>query len=136
YKTRGMVKGIRILHDIYQMNYALAVVFKPNGSWRTNTAYDRIEYRKHFIPFADATTYWVTLVMCKKYAPEAKKYCDRGAGILEHVMGRYVAPRISDGVFHLATHHHAGDGIMMPEQPQDEIMYSDFENNTFEMSEE
>jgi hypothetical protein len=115
------------------MNYALSVVFKPNGIWRNHTDYDRIEYRKHFIPFADTATYWISLEVCKHYAMQYKKFCDRGAGILEHVMGRYVAPRISDAVFKLATHHQSGGEVsVMPEQPADEINYSSFEDGTFD----
>jgi hypothetical protein len=132
-KTRGMVKGIRVIHDIYLMNYALAVVFKPNGDWRTHTAYDRIEYRKHFIPFANTATYWMSLKACEIYLPKQKKLCNRGAGILEHVMGRYVAPHMSDSFFALANHHQSGaDVSVMPDQPTDGMTYSSFEDQTFQ----
>lgn len=98
-KTHGIVKGIRLIHDIYKANFALAVVLKPNGKWRKNTDYDSIEYRKHFIPFADIMTYWVTLEACNYYLPEYDNMCGDGADMLEHYMGRWVAPRISDKVF-------------------------------------
>lgn len=98
-KTHGIVKGIRVVHDIYKANFALAVVLKPNGKWRKNTDYDRIEYRKHFIPFADIMTYWVTLEACNYYLSKYDNFCGDAADLLEHYMGRWVAPRLSDSVF-------------------------------------
>jgi hypothetical protein len=99
YKTRGMVKGIRVIHDVYLMNYALAVVLRPHGSWRLHTDYDRIEYRKHFIPFANTVTFWAADKACEYYFPQFKKYCGNAAGYLEKFMGKHVAPTVSDQVF-------------------------------------
>jgi hypothetical protein len=114
-KTRGIVKGIRVIHDIYLMNYALNVVFKPNGEWRQHTAYDRIEYRKHFIPFADIATYWISLKVCQRYLQQYQKYCSNGAGYLERFTGKYVFPRISDQVFAMAIHGHNSSVVSAPE---------------------
>src|SRR5262249_363539 len=59
--THGAVHQIRVIEDINTMNYALPVVFAPKGTWQTGTFdADKIEYRKHFIPFANIITYWVS----------------------------------------------------------------------------
>ncbi len=103
--THGLVKSIQIINDINTANYALGVVLFPNGKWRQHTAYDRIEYRKHFIPFADIATYWVSLEACNYYAQQYKQLCSYGAETLEHYMGRYVAPVLSDELFAILTGH-------------------------------
>jgi hypothetical protein len=126
YKTKGMVKGIRVIHDVYLMNYALAVVLKPNGAWRTHTPYDRIEYRKHFIPFANTVTYWGTLKTCQFYMPQYKKFCGNGAGYIEKFMGKYLAPRISDQVFALITASHPSHG-QINNPKLDDLDYQAFE---------
>lgn len=122
YKTKGLVKGVRVIHDIYLMNYALAVVFKPNGGWRLNTSYDRIEYRKHFIPFANTVTFWTAVKACQHYLPQYKKYCDQGSGYLESFMGKHIAPYISDSIFRLVSHQHA------TVHQFNELEYQSFEN--------
>jgi hypothetical protein len=99
-KTDGIIKAVQIVQDINTMNYALGVVLRPNGSWRTYTDYDRIEYRKHFIPMADIITYWTSLELCKHYITGlGKQVCGKGATELETLMGRYVAPELSDYVW-------------------------------------
>jgi hypothetical protein len=112
--THGLIKSIRSISDINTANYALGVVLFPNGKWRTNTDYDRIEYRKHFIPFADIATYWISLEACNyytaKYAAPLKQVCSYAADKLDFYMGRYVAPVLSDEVFHLTT------GTPMPQE--------------------
>lgn len=123
YKTKGLVKGIRVIHDIYLMNYALAVVLKPNGAWRLNTSYDRIEYRKHFIPFANTVTFWTAVKACQHYLPQFKKYCDNGSSYLERFMGKHIAPHISDAVFSMISHQHASTPAM------NELEYQSFENH-------
>jgi hypothetical protein len=105
YKTRGMVKGFRVIHDVYLMNYALAVVLRPHGNWRLHTDYDRIEYRKHFIPFANTVTFWTSEKACEYYLPQFKRYCGNAAGYLEKFMGKHVAPHISDQVFAMVKGH-------------------------------
>jgi hypothetical protein len=99
-KTDGVIKGVQLIQDINTMNYALGVVLRPHGAWRTNTDYDRIEYRKHFIPMADIITYWTSLELCKHYVKGmGKQFCGKGATELETLMGRYVAPEVSDYVW-------------------------------------
>ncbi len=135
YKTKGIVKGIRVIHDVYLMNYALAVVLKPNGAWRTRTNYDRIEYRKHFIPFSNTVTYWASLKACQRYLPAYKKYCTNGAGYLEKFMGKHVAPHLSDRVFALVSHSHSTGPVNAPAPVMDELDYSVFENEMLIQSE-
>jgi hypothetical protein len=112
-KTNGAIRSIRLIEDINTMNYALAVVFSPNGKWRAQASSyndeDRIEYRKHFIPFANIATYWVSLEVCKHYASDYGQLCDDAADELEHLMGRYVAPPVSDWVFGMAA---GGESIL------------------------
>jgi hypothetical protein len=99
-KTDGIIKAVPLVQDINTMNYALGVVLRPNGAWRTYTDYDRIEYRKHFIPMADILTYWSSLELCKYYVKGMEKQlCGKGATELETLMGRYVAPQLSDYVW-------------------------------------
>jgi hypothetical protein len=125
YKTRGMVKGIRVIHDVYLMNYALAVVLRPQGSWRLHTDYDRIEYRKHFIPFANTVTFWASEKTCEYYMPQYKKYCGNVAGYLEKFMGKHVAPHISDRVF----------SMVKGKDDSAELDYQAFENQMMNDSE-
>jgi hypothetical protein len=100
-KTKGLVRSIRLIDDVEKMNFALNVVFHPVGNWRANVSYDadRVEYRKHFIPMSNIITYWVTLETCKHYASSYGQLCGDGATELEKLMGRYIAPRVSDYVF-------------------------------------
>jgi hypothetical protein len=106
-KTMGLAKAFQLANDINTLNYALGVVLHPNGSWRANTSYDRIEYRKHFIPFANLVTYYATLESCKHFLPKVSMVCSYGADYLEKYMGRHIAPVLSDKVFQLATEHHS-----------------------------
>lgn len=100
-----------LLGDIYLMNYAIPMVFAPKGDWRTKTTPNRdwVEYRKHFIPFANVITYWSTNIACnyvmKKQGAgsQGKKLCGQVSEKLRFAMGRYVAPKISDFVFNKAN---------------------------------
>lgn len=104
-KTLGLVKAIQVVNDLNTLNYALGVVLHPNGAWRAHTEYDRIEYRKHFIPFANIVTYWGSLEACKHFLPKVSMVCSYGAEYLEKYMGRNIAPVLSDKVFKIATHN-------------------------------
>lgn len=100
-----------LLGDIYLMNYAIPIVFAPKGDWRTTTTPNRdwVEYRKHFIPFANVITYWGVKLACNRLlrgqdmGNQGKKLCNTVAEKLRHAMGRYVAPKISDFVFNRAN---------------------------------
>lgn len=102
-KTRGIAGKIQLISDLTTMNYALPIVFSPRGAWTKDygtTAW--VEYRLHFIPFANVITYWGSYEGCKyesaKY-PGLSNVCDPLAGKLQFYMGRYIAPVISDYVF-------------------------------------
>jgi hypothetical protein len=104
-KTRGIAGKIELISDLTTLNYALPIVFQPAGSWRAGYA-DRawVEYRLHFIPFANIMTYWGAYEGCKYEATKngytsLKNICDKVADKLDFWMGRYLAPRISDFVF-------------------------------------
>jgi hypothetical protein len=126
-KTKGVIRSIRLIEDIQKMNYALNVVFRPKGNWRGNVTYDldRVEYRKHFIPMSDIVTYWVTLEACKHYAGQYGQFCGDGATELEKLMGRYVAPKVSDWVFAKATGHTNLDFVEISTQMPSEQEFED-----------
>lgn len=95
-----------LLGDVYDMNYAIPIVFTPMGQWRTNSMKrDSIEYRKHFIPFTNIVTYWSAYLACNRVmanynvGKSGSKICKTVAGKLRFAMGRYVAPKISDFTF-------------------------------------
>ncbi len=96
-----------VLGDVYLLNFALPVVFAPKGSWRSTSPENRdwVEYRKHLIPFANVVTYWGSLFACNKVmaqqmaGKQGKDLCKKVATKLRFVMGRYIAPKISDFVF-------------------------------------
>ena len=100
-----------LLGDVYDMNYALPVVFAPRGAWRATVAADRdwVEYRKHFIPFADVVTYYGVSIACNAIAAkqglgkQGKQLCGKVAVKLRELMGRYVAPKVSDFVYNKAN---------------------------------
>lgn len=103
-KYGSIIMTLPIVKDIQMLNYAIPVVFQPHGTWQSSSVDNRIEYRKHFIPFANLVTYYVTRYGCE-YAlahygmSDMKKVCPKAADKLEHVMGRYIAPVASDWIF-------------------------------------
>ncbi|NDG83705.1 MAG: hypothetical protein EBX52_01535 [Proteobacteria bacterium] len=111
-KYGTIIYTLPVVKNIVMLNYALPVVFKPNGPWRTDVSSNgldlRIEYRKHFIPFANIVTYYVTLLGCEYIVqhqgqPDLKKICKPVAEKLEFAMGRYIAPVVSDWIFNAST---------------------------------
>ena len=100
--TLPVVKDLRIL------NFAIPVVLHPKGKWQSTEVDNRIEYRKHFIPFANIVTYYSSNFACnyfaKKYGQnQLKRLCKMVSEKLEWVMGRYIAPAISDWIFKAAN---------------------------------
>lgn len=96
-----------IIGDVYDMNYAIPIVFTPMGTWRgSSMKRDSIEYRKHFIPFTNIVTYWGAYIACNRVmagynvGKSGGKICKTIAEKLRFVMGRYVAPKISDYTFY------------------------------------
>ncbi len=103
-KYGPVVMALPIIQDIRTLNFAIPVVFNPKGDWQSTEYDNRIEYRKHFIPFANIVTYYSSLVACNYYAtksgqPDLKKICKKAAEKLQFVMGRYIAAPISDWIF-------------------------------------
>lgn len=103
-KYGNVILTLPIVQDIRTLNFAIPVVFKPKGDWQSPEVDNRIEYRKHFIPFANIVTYYGALVACNYFAakseqPDLKKICKPAAEKLKFAMGRYIAPPISDWIF-------------------------------------
>jgi len=103
-----------LLGDIWAVNHAIPVVIAPrSGLWRQDQRdagilldRDWVEYRKHFIPLVNVATYYAASFACKRYAVPAgfpQNQCAKAAGLLRHVMGRYISPKISDFVFKMAN---------------------------------
>jgi hypothetical protein len=100
-----------LLGDIYLMNFAIPITFAPKGTWRTAETPNRdwVEYRKHFIPFANVVTYWAVNIACNKImkgqdmGKQGQKLCSKVAEKLRFVMGRRIAPKISDFIFNKAN---------------------------------
>lgn len=99
-----------VLGDVYAMNYAIPIVFSPKGDWRTFYGdRDWVEYRKHFIPFANVITFYGVKFACNRFVRntdlgnQGKKLCVKVSEKLRFLMGRYVAPKISDFVFNRAN---------------------------------
>ena len=103
-KYGTIIFSLPIVQDIRTLNFAIPVVFHPKGDWQSAEYDNRIEYRKHFIPFANIVTYYGVLIACNYYTsqspqPDLKKICKPAAEKLKFVMGRYIAAPISDWIF-------------------------------------
>lgn len=103
-KYGTIILTLPVVQDIRTLNFAIPVVFHPKGEWQSAEVDNRIEYRKHFIPFANIVTYYGALIACNYFAakseqPEMKKICRPAADKLKFAMGRYIAPPISDWIF-------------------------------------
>jgi hypothetical protein len=112
-KYGTIILTLPIVKDILMVNYALPVVFSPRGTWQTDGQVEdvdnRIEYRKHFIPFANFVTYYTALIGCNYIVQhqgqtQLKKVCKPAAEKLRFVMGRYIAAPISDWIFKASNH--------------------------------
>ena len=103
-KYGTVILNLPMIKDVRTLNFAIPVVFNPKGSWQSPDYDNRIEYRKHFIPFANIVTYYGALVACNYFAAKSgqadmKKVCKPAAEKLQFAMGRYIAPPISDWIF-------------------------------------
>lgn len=110
-KTMGIIKSIRIIEDIRILNFALPVVFSPKGKWKLNDGRDWVEYRKHFIPFANIAIYWIAKKVCDRVVVGlpglVKRLCGPVVNKIEWYMGRHLAPKISDWIYNVANRTHA-----------------------------
>ncbi len=104
-KYGTIILSLPYVKDIITLNFAIPVVFTPHGKWQIAGIDSRIEYRKHFIPFANIVTYYVSLYGCKYIMAKqgmsqiGNQLCGKAAERLEFAMGRYIAPQISDFIF-------------------------------------
>ena len=103
-KYGTIILTLPVVTDIRTLNFAIPVVFHPKGNWQSPELDNRIEYRKHFIPFANIVTFYGTLAACNYFAtksqqPDLKKVCKPAAEKLKFAMGRYIAPPMSDWIF-------------------------------------
>ncbi|MCW3101365.1 MAG: hypothetical protein JWL77_6983 [Chthonomonadaceae bacterium] len=105
-KYGTIIYSIPLVQNIQMINLAIPVVFAPRStSWQVVGVDSRIEYRKHFIPFANLITYYVSLYGCKYILAHngvtqgANQLCTKAAEKLKFVMGRYIAPVVSDWIF-------------------------------------
>jgi len=126
-KTKGVLRAVRVVQNINEMNYALPVVLSPRGKWKCGDyETDRIEYRKHFIPFANIASYWLSFEGCKDacvhLAPNLQGVCQPVADKLEFYMGRYLAPKAADWIFSKANGHGSGNGFMDEMAPELPVM--------------
>jgi hypothetical protein len=87
--------------DIFIFNYAIPVVFHPRGLH--GDTWDSVEYGKHFVPFAAATTYWSCRVACTVLVPGIvlEFFCSELAEVPRYVMQESIAPPLSDYVYNL-----------------------------------
>ncbi len=100
------------LEDINTLNYALPVVFRPNGDKAHNDSWDQLEYSKHFVPFVSIITYWGSYFGCtyaSKSLPKIKSYCKQIANLLRTGMTNWIAPKLSDYVYNLAVKNRRGN---------------------------
>ena len=104
------VYALPIVRDVSMLNFAIPVVFAPHALWwQTTGADNKIEYRKHFVPFANLATYYGSLYGCKlilrrQGMKDDNKLCETAAEKIRSVMGRYVAPVVSDWIFNSGKH--------------------------------
>lgn len=93
------------LDDINIINYAIPVVFHPVVDKKSGETWDKLEYSKHFVPFASVVTYWASYGTCyflTKKLPQVRKYCKNISGLLRTGMTNWAAPRLSDWVYDTA----------------------------------
>ena len=86
------------LSDLKIFNFAIPVAHDPG-----NPAWDRDEYRRHFVPYAGASTYWVAFGACSSSSLPSS-VCKPGAKVLRSLIQNSVAPEISDRVFDRNRH--------------------------------
>lgn len=121
-KYGGLISKIGIIATVRQMNFALPVVFTPaSHRWQLKGQDNRIEYRKHFIPFANLVTYYGSLIACnvvtvKSGHAEFKRFCKPAAEKLQFAMGRYIAPKVSDFIYNLANRRKTRKPVFNREQ--------------------
>jgi hypothetical protein len=86
------------LSDIYIFNYSIPVVFNPTGL--NGDTWNQAEYANHFVPFAAATTYWISDLSCEAATTGLISWtCGVLANGPRYLMQNYLAAPISDYVY-------------------------------------
>jgi hypothetical protein len=85
------------LSDVNTINFALPVVFACIDN------VDEDEYRRHFVPLASVTSYWVTFWTCVSMTwGTGFIYCSPIAMGVEYLTENYTAPLLNEPMFNLA----------------------------------
>jgi hypothetical protein len=88
------------IDDIKAFNYGYIVTFHPNGDPLTNETWDLVEYKKHFVPFATASFYWISYAACAVAAPfPASLGCPTALAAPRYVVKQWVSPSIATEVY-------------------------------------
>jgi hypothetical protein len=134
-KYGAIITRLPIVQNVRMLNFALPVVFAPaSKSWQLVNQDNRIEYRKHFIPFANLVTYYASLYACnavviKSQYPQLKRFCKTAAQKLQFAMGRYVAPHISDFVYKVSNRRSAN----RPQFGREQLRYETSDDLSIEL---
>lgn len=88
------------LDDIKAFNYGYIVTFHPEGDPITREVWDKIEYKKHFVPFVTASFYWSAYIACALAAPFPGSFaCSMGLQFPRYVIKHWVAPPVAGQVY-------------------------------------
>lgn len=90
------------LTDINTLNYTIPVVFQPSGDRRNGDHWDKMEYRRHFVPFSGIASYWAAYGAClyaSQQEPRIKQLCGQLANLARRIVEMRLAPRLSDYVY-------------------------------------
>lgn len=110
------------LEHIKIINYAVPVVFAPNG--RNGDSWDKFEYKRHFAGtrtsffyplsehdgLAGVVSYWVVWGVCvgATFGAGVMFICSPIGEVSNYAIGKYVAPPVSDFVYCRATDNGPG----------------------------
>ncbi|MGE0614623.1 MAG: hypothetical protein AB7P04_03200 [Bacteriovoracia bacterium] len=107
------------LDDINTINYVLPVVFQPKGDQRNGDTWDKVEYQKHFVPFAAIVIYWACRGSCTGItfgAGAIGSVCGLASEIPRFVMKTWIAPPLSNWVYDLATKGKTDGKLVLSEE--------------------
>ncbi len=94
------------LADVRTFNFGLPVVAQPRGDRRNSDTWDKLEYRRHFVPTIEASAYWGAYLYCRKAAegqPIVRSFCKKIAGKVAEVIAIRFAPLMSDRIYEAAV---------------------------------
>jgi hypothetical protein len=87
------------LDDIRIVNYGYVVTIYPKGDPKTGETWDMEEYRKHFVPFTAAVTYWAARLACLIAFPEAAMVSGIILEVPRYAWEHWIGPSVSDRVY-------------------------------------